>query len=213
MRAEKLFKNTAVGVGAQLIYSITDWITRTVFIKTMTDQYLGAQSLFASILSFLSLAELGIGSVLVYSMYKPIEENDERKLAALTQFYRKAYNLIGAMIFIVGLCLTPFLSFFVDNMDAVPHATLIYLMYLLNSVLSYTFVYKQSILNADQKNYVINFYCAILNTMQCASQVVVLMSTHNFFAFLAIQMLFTVTKNVMISRKAGKVYPFVNTKE
>ena len=74
MRAEKLFKNTAVGVGAQLIYSITDWITRTVFIKTMSDQYLGAQGLFSSILSFLSLAELGIGSVLVYSMYKPIEE-------------------------------------------------------------------------------------------------------------------------------------------
>lgn len=213
LRSEKMLKNTAVGVIAQIVYSLADWITCTVFIKTMTDQYRGAQGLFASILSFLSLAELGIGSVLVYSMYKPIAENDERKLTALTQFYRKAYNIIGAMIFGVGLCLTPFLPFFVDDMDAVPHASLIYLMYLFNSVLSYMFVYKQSILNADQKNYVINFRCAILNAMQCAFQVLVLITTHNFFAFLGVQMVFTLSKNIIVSHKAGKMYPFLNTKE
>lgn len=213
MRAEKMLKNTAVGVGAQIVYSLADWITRTVFIKTMSDQYLGAQGLFSSILSFLSLAELGIGSVLVYSMYKPIEEKDERKLAALTQFYRRAYNIIAAMVLGVGLCLTPFLSFFIDDMDAVPHATLIYLMYLINSALSYTFVYKQSILNADQRNYVVNFYCAILNATQCAVQVAVLIITHNFFLFLAVQMVFTLSKNIIVSYKAGKMYPFLNTKE
>lgn len=213
MRAEKLFKNTAVGVISQIVFSITDWITYTVFVRCMSDQYLGARGLFSSILDFLSLAELGIGTVLVYSMYKPIAENNEYMLKALTQFYKRAYNLIGIMIFGVGMCLVPFLSFFIENMDSVPNATLIYVLYLINSALSYVMVYKQSILNADQKNYVINSICAAVNVLQCVFQVIALLITHNFFIFLIIQMVITLVKNIVISNRASAMYPFLKSKE
>ncbi|MBQ1554909.1 MAG: hypothetical protein IIZ68_05560, partial [Clostridia bacterium] len=71
MRAEKLMKNTVVGVLSQAIITLTAFITQYVFIAYMTTEYLGARGLFSAILEFLSLAELGIGMVLVYSMYKP----------------------------------------------------------------------------------------------------------------------------------------------
>ncbi len=208
-----MLKNTAVGVISQFIFSLTELITYKVFVTTMTDQYLGARGLFSSILEFLSLAELGIGTVLVYSMYKPIAEKDERKLMALTQFYRKAYYLIGGMIFGAGVCLIPFLSFFVDNIDAVPYARTIYFLYLLNSSLSYLLVYKQSILNADQKNYIINSYCAAFNVVQCIGQITILVMTKNFFLYLIIQIICTLGRNFFISKTAEKLYPFFKLKE
>ena len=213
LRAEKLMKNTVVGVLSQAMITLTSFITQYVFIKFMTAEYLGARGLFSAILEFLSLAELGIGLVLVYSMYKPIVDQDERKLIALTQFYRRAYNLIAAMVFGVGMCLMPFLSFFIEDMDSVPHARLIYFLYLISSAASYLWVYKMSILNADQKVYIIHAYSAIFSILQCIGQVIVLIVTRNFFLYLIIQGVVTVTKNILISHRAEKLYPFLNSKE
>lgn len=213
MRAEKLLKNTVVGVLSQGIAAVTGAIVQFVFLKYMIQEYLGARGLFSSILEFLSLAELGIGLVLVYSMYQPIAEKDERKLIALTQFYRRAYNLIAGMIFGFGMCLMPFLPFFIEDMDAVPHARLIYFLYLVSSASSYLWVYKLSILNADQRVYIIHVYSLVFSLIQCAFQVVLLVTTHNFFAFLIIQTVCVVAKNILISRKAEKLYPFLKTKE
>lgn len=206
-------RNTVVGVIAQAVASLTGFITYYVFTEFMITEYLGARGLFSSILEFLSLAELGIGSVLVYSMYKPIVDKDERKLLALTQFYRRAYDLIAGMIFGMGLCLMPFLSFFIKDMDAVPHATLIYFLYLVSSASSYLWVYKQSILNADQQGYIINLVGLIFSIIQCVLQIVVLIITRNFFLYLGIQIVAVVAKNIMISRQAEKHYPFLKSKE
>lgn len=213
MRAEKLMKNTVVGVVAQAIASLTGFLTYYVFTKFMITEYLGARGLFSSILEFLSLAELGIGSVLVYSMYKPIVDADEQKLIALTQFYRRAYDLIAGMIFGLGICLMPFLPFFIEDMDAVPHATLIYFLYLVSSASSYLFVYKQSILNADQQGYIINLVGLIFSIVQCVLQIIFLITTRNFFIYLIIQIVAVLVKNFMISRQAEKRYPFLKSKE
>ncbi len=213
MRKEKLFKNTVVGVLSQGMAALTGAVTQFVFLRFMLKEYLGAKGLFSNILDFLSLAELGMGLVLVYSMYQPIAEKDERKLIALTQFYRRAYHLIAAMIFCSGLCLLPFLSFFIENMDAVPHAQMIFFMYLISSSSSYLWVYKQSILNADQRIYITHLYSLIFSVVQCVLQVTFLITTHDFFIFLIIQTVMVVSKNILLNHKAGQLYPFLNTKE
>ena len=136
MRGEKLFKNTVIGVLSQAVSALAAAVVHLVFIRFMIKEYLGAKSLFSNILDFLSLAELGIGLVLVYSMYQPLAEKNERKLIALTRFYRKAYHLIAAMVFGSGLCLMPFLSFFIENMDEVPNARFIFFLYLVTSFIS-----------------------------------------------------------------------------
>ena len=215
MRGEKLFKNTLFGVISQGVSALTGTIVQLVFIRFMIKEYLGAKSLFSNILDFLSLAELGIGLVLVYSMYQPLAENNQRKLIALTQFYRKAYYLIAAMIFGSGLCLMPFLSFFIENMEDVPHARLIFFLYLLGSASSYLFVYKQSILSADQRIYITHILSTVFSVIQCVLQIIILVSgsKYRFFYYLIVQMVLVVFKNFLITRTAGKLYPFLNTKE
>lgn len=215
MRGEKLFKNTVIGVLSQGVAALTGTIVHLVFIRFMIKEYLGAKSLFSNILDFLSLAELGIGLVLVYSMYQPLAEKNERKLIALTQFYRKAYNLIAAMVFGSGMCLMPFLSFFIDNMEKVPHAQLIFFLYLVSSASSYLFVYKQSILNADQRIYITHLFSLVFSIIQCVLQVLVLVSDtrYKFFYYLIVQTVMVVFKNFLLTRKAEKMYPFLNSRE
>jgi O-antigen/teichoic acid export membrane protein len=215
LRGEKLFKNTVVGVLSQTISALTAAIVQLVFIRFMIKEYLGAKSLFSNILDFLSLAELGIGLVLVYSMYQPLAEKNERKLIALTQFYRKAYHLIAAMVFGSGLCLMPFLSFFIENMESVPHARLIFFMYLVSSASSYLFVYKQSILNADQRIYITHLFSMAFSIIQCVLQIIVLVSgsKYKFFYYLIVQTVMVVFKNFLLTRKAERLYPFLNSRE
>ena len=215
MRGEKLLKNTVVGVLSQGIAALTGTLVHLVFIRFMIKEYLGAKSLFSNILDFLSLAELGIGLVLVYSMYQPIAEKNERKLIALTQFYRKAYNLIAAMVFGSGMCLMPFLSFFIENMEKVPHAQLIFFLYLVSSASSYFFVYKQSILNADQRIYIVHLFSIVFSIVQCVLQIIVLVSgsPYRFFYYLIVQTVMVVCKNFLLTRRAEKLYPFLKSKE
>ena len=215
MRGEKLFKNTVIGVLSQAVSALTGAIVQLVFIKFMIKEYLGAKSLFSNILDFLSLAELGIGLVLVYSMYQPIAEKNERKLIALTQFYRKAYRLIAGMVFGSGLCLMPFLSFFINDMEKVPHARMIFLLYLVSSASSYLFVYKQSVLNADQRIYIVHLFSLVFSIVQCVLQILVLVSgsRYRFFYYLIVQTVMVVFKNFMLTRKAEKLYPFLNSRD
>ena len=195
--------------------ALTGAVVHLFFIKYMIKEYLGAKTLFSNILDFLSLAELGIGLVLVYSMYQPLAEKNERKLIALTRFYRKAYNLIAAMVFCSGLCLMPFLSFFINNMEDVPHAHLIFFLYLVSSASSYLFVYKQSILNADQRIYITHLFSMAFSVIQCVLQIAVLVSgsRYRFFYYLIVQTVLVVFKNFLLTRKAERLYPFLKSKE
>src|SRR5690606_25854412 len=110
-----------------------------VFVKVLGAEYLGLNGLFTNILSILSLLELGFGSALVYSMYKPLAVKDEEKVKALMQLYKKGYITIGLSIGILGILLTPFLDFFISDVPTIPYIEAIYLMFVLNSAVTYFF--------------------------------------------------------------------------
>lgn len=116
-------------------------------------QYVGLGSLFTSILQVLSFAELGIGSALVFSMYKPIAEGDDDKVCALLNFYRKTYRVIGCVILIFGLVMMPFLQYLIaGELPNGINLQVLFLIYLLNNVLGYfLFAYKQSLFTASQR--------------------------------------------------------------
>ena len=144
-RSKNAKRNIIYGTINRLTSLIFPFIIRTVMIYYMGVEYVGLGGLFSSILSFLSLAELGIGTALVYSMYKPIATDDVDSICALLKLYRKLYFIIGCIIFSVGLALAPFLRFIIsqDVPDDV-NIYILYLIYLLNTVISYWFFgYKQ----------------------------------------------------------------------
>ena len=201
------------GVAYRLLTTLTAFVVRTIFIKCLSNDYLSINGLYSSILSMLSLAELGFSTAMVYSMYKPLAEQDYRKLAQIMRLYKRVYSIIGTVIFALGLCLVPFLDVLIKNKPDVPGLTFYYILFLGNSAISYWFfAYRNSILQADQKAYVISNYSSIFNLIRSGSQIVLLLIFHDFTVYLLTEMLCTILQNVFLALRVKKEYPvFVKT--
>ncbi|WP_204210498.1 sugar translocase [Pseudoflavonifractor sp. An187] len=184
-------------------------LVRTFFIYFLSQVYLGVNGLFTNILTMLSLAEMGIGSAIIYDMYKPIAEGDEIQIAKLMNFYRQAYFIIGCVVGTCGLLITPFLGVIIKGQPDIPNITEIYLLYLANTVFSYFFAYKRSIFSADQRERVLHIFRLIFYIVRSVLQIIILMLTKNFIAYLGVQILCTVLENVAVSIYADREYPFL----
>ncbi len=212
-RTANVAKNTIVSLTCQGLSIILQFVGRTIFIYVLGKDYLGVSGLFTNILTILSFAELGIGSAMVFSLYKPLSENDTEKLKSLMQLYKVAYRYIGIIVGAVGICVIPFLGKIITSQPDISESiTLIYLLYLLNTVVSYFFVYKKSIITADQKLYVVNIYQQITSSVQIVLQSVLLVITHDFIIYLIIQVIMTIVNNVVTAHKADRMYPFLKEK-
>lgn len=208
-RTSKAMKNTAIALSEQIVFNVLTFLCRTVFIYTLGKTYLGFSGLFNDILALLSLAEMGIGTAILYSMYEPAARGDHYKVAALLNLYKKIYNSIGIIITIVGLLLTPFLDFFISDIPDLKEIPLIYILYLLKTTTSYFFVYKKSILIVDQKSWIASLIYIITTTAQNVLQIVFLLVTHNFIVYLVIQVAQSLINNWLISHYVDKHYPWL----
>ena len=112
-RTENALRNILTGVTGQAVLLLFSFLCRMVFVRCLSEEYLGVSALFTNILSMLSLADLGIGTAIVYELYKPLAERDEDELASLMKVYATAYKIIGTVVAIVGVCLIPFLQFLI----------------------------------------------------------------------------------------------------
>lgn len=213
MRKENSMRNVSVNLVCQLISILMSFICRTVFIQTLGKTYLGVDGLFGNILSLLALAELGIGQTIIYHMYQPLAQHDRKKLGALMTLFKKTYRIIGLIIGVVGLVLTPCYHFFIDSSVKIPNLTLIYLLYVFNSVITYFYSCQQCIITADQKGYICSLYKYGLCILQNIVQIIVLIRTKNFILYFCMQIVFSFLTNFLLAKKAGKMYPFLKRYE
>lgn len=206
--------NSIVAILSKILIFVLQFICRTVFIKTLSTEYLGVNGLFTNILTMLSFAELGIGSAIIFKLYKPIADNNIEQIKTYMKFYQKAYTYIGLIILILGLMLAPFLHYIVKDIPTIKeNITFIYILFLINSTISYFFTYKKSIINGYQKEYIttiINFSCVLLQNIV---QIIVLLLTKNFILYLVIQIGATLLDNICASIKANKMFPFIKDKK
>ncbi|WHY71036.1 lipopolysaccharide biosynthesis protein [Fictibacillus enclensis] len=212
MRIQNSIKNMFFGISGQVISMLMGFLVRTVFIHTLGAEYLGVEGLFSSILMMLSLANLGFDTAIIYSLYKPLVHKDHRKIQALMNLYKKAYTITGFIVLLIGLMILPFLPVLIKGSTTIKEINLIYMLFLLNSVFSYFLVYKQSILIADQKNYVISKLHAILVIISNTAQIVILILFGNYIFVLLTQIIIRIIENIIISIKANNIYPFLRTK-
>ena len=199
-------KNVVTGIGGQIISLVAQFVCRTVFVYTLDKEYLGVNGLFSNILTLLSLTELGFGTALIYSMYKPIAENDKAAICKLMNLYKYIYRIVAVVILGIGLCLTPFLRYLVSGDTSIENFQLIYVLYLLNTVCGYLLIYKKSIIDAYQKAYIATIYQKTGLIVQNIIQIVVLVVTHNFLIYLVSQICVNVGVNILISNKATKMF-------
>ena len=188
------------------------FVTRVVFTRTLSESYVGVNGLFTDILNVLSLTELGAGTAIVYALYGPIAKGDPKRQQALMRLYRNFYRLTAACVAAGGLLLIPFLDVLMKNRPQVDHLLLIYLLYLANSVLSYLLVYKRTLIEAHQMNYVVLIYQTAFLVIQDVCQIVILVTTRNFIAFLLIYIACTLFNNLCISAKADCLFPYLREK-
>ena len=137
-RTKNTLKNMSTGAIVQIINKLMAFAVRTVFIRILNTEYLGVNGLFTNILTMLSFTELGIGTAIIYSMYKPVAENDKEKIKSLMRLYKKSYNIIGIVVFVLGLAVIPFMKVLIKEAPNITeNITFIYLLFLINTSSSY----------------------------------------------------------------------------
>lgn len=209
-RTKNSLLNIMASIGGQLLTNVLRWICRMVFIYTLGKEYLGISSLYANILTILSLSELGLGSAITYSLYKPLAENDTETVRSLMAFFKKAYRWIGIAVMGLGLCLMPFLPYLMTGSTEVINIYLYYLLYLAQTVVSYLFfAYKAILLTADQKKYIADVVMYILQIIMNAVQIVILFVWHSFFAYTAAVIVYNIVQNMAVAFIVDRKYPYL----
>lgn len=208
-RTRNASRNIFFGVILKLYQIFVPFLIRTAIIHLMGVQYLGLSSLFTSILQVLNLAELGVDSAMVYSMYKPIAEDDGTTVCALMNLYRMYYRIIGLIIAVIGIAVTPFIPKLIKG--DVPSDINIHILYLLNltaTVLSYWLLaYKNSILQAHQRTDIISKVTLITNTIQYILQFLVLWIFRNYYFYVLVMLGTQVLTNIITAVVANRIYP------
>ena len=208
-RTQNAARNVAFGVLYKLYVTIIPFFMRTAMIYFMGVQYLGLDGIFLSVISVLNLAELGVGSAMVYSMYKPIAEDDKSTICALMNLYRRYYRIIGLVIAVAGICLFPFIPRLVK--DDLPPEINIYLLYTLHlsaTVLSYwLFAYKNSLLNAHQRRDLISKVTIATSTVKYILQLLVMIFVKNYYLFVVILLATQIMQNLLCAVVSNTYYP------
>jgi O-antigen/teichoic acid export membrane protein len=202
-------KNVVFGVINKIILLLCPFAERTVLQIILGEQYLGLGGLYSSIISVLSLSELGFSSVIVYNMYKPVADGDTGKVNALLAFYRKVYCFVGGVIISAGLLLIPFLPELIsgsypDGVDL----TQIYLIYLGNTALSYFFyAYLTSILVVHQRNDITSVINSCVKIGLTGTQIAILFITGDYYLFSLLMPCFTLLGNLLIGWRVHALFP------
>ena len=204
--------NFASGFLGRVLTILLNFVVRTIFIYCLNEAYLSVNGLYSNILTVLSLAELGFGSAMVYRMYAPVAVKDYQKTAALLQFYKKIYIIIGVVIFLLGLCVIPFMDYIIKDKPDISGLTLYYILFLVNTSISYWLSsYKASVLYADQKEYIKTNVQNTMAILQSGLQIVLLLLFRKYLLYLLIQLVGNIFLNLYVAHLVDKRYPEIQT--
>lgn len=206
-RTGKSLVNVITSVLTNAVILVTAFVVQKVLIETMGSDYNGINGLFGSIISMMSLADLGIGTAIIYHMYRPVAEKDWPKINSLLLFYKRCYIGISGVVLLIGAVVGLFLPLLVGDVDISDSIYLIYALFLADCLCSYFLAYKKSLLYADLMNYIPDAIYFVIYLIQNALQIYVLMAFRNFILFLAVKSLGKCVSNLFISLYISRKYP------
>ena len=214
-RTSKSTINLATGFLSQIIILVLNFVVRYIFIRHLGYNYLGINSLFSSILTILSVADLGFGSALGIVLYASLAKKDEEEIAGLMNFFKKVYLTIGLIVTAAGLIVTPFVKYLVNTTEDIPNLSLYFLFFLANTVSSYFISYRAILIRADQKNSVVNNVTTIVKIAKAILEAFILFMfpkwfglIPTYFSYLGVMVLATYAIGLMTSIYAKKKYPY-----
>lgn len=213
MRTKNSIKNIYVSILTQIIITILGFISRKVFIDSLGTEYLGINGLLTNVLSMLSLVESGIGTSIVYNLYKPLANKDEPRIIALVQLYKKLYGMLAAIIFGLSLTLYPFLDVLMKDGNSISYINIIYFIFVFKNIISYLNAHKWSLINADQKGYILVKYNLLFNIIITISKIIILIITNNYILYLLVEIGVFVIQNLWNGKIVNERYAYIKTKK
>lgn len=202
-------RNMSYAMLSQIVTIVLNLVSRAVFVKVLATEYMGLSGLFTNLLGLLSLAELGFGSAITYSLYKPIKDDNHDKIKSLMRLYKMVYWSIGFFIFVIGLGLTPFIDKFIKERPNIHYLELIFILFVVQSSITYFFSYKTSFLTASQNDYILQKYKIYFVTIQNVLQIGYLLLFKEYFGFLIIGILLPFLNNAYASYRIDKRFPYL----
>ena len=184
MRTKNSILNISTNIVITFIKTVMTFVVRTIFIKILGQTYLGVNGLLTNVLSMLSLAELGIGTAINFSLYKPLAENDKVKISKLMTFYKNSYRIIALIVSIIGIIVFFFLDVIIKDANNIQDLNIIYFLFLANTVFTYLISYKETLITADQKAYKLTKINFIFTILVNIGQIIALIITRNFIVYL-----------------------------
>lgn len=188
---------------------IFSFLSRTIIVHVLGDEYLGLSSLFSSVFQVLNMAELGFSTAIVYNMYRPIAENNVDTVCALLNYYRKIYRGVAIIIITGGICIAPFLTYFIKgSYPQEINIYVLYFLYLINTSSGYIFfAYKTALLNALQRLDLSKIAYTITDLFQYVMQIVSLLLLKNYYMFVFWMIIGSISKNLLTAYIAAHRFP------
>lgn len=208
-RTKSTVRNIKWGMINKVIGILLPFLTRSVLIYKLGSEYVGLNSLFTSILQILSLTELGLGSAITYSLYRPIAEDDVSLICSLLKLYKKIYRYIGVAIILMGVVLTPFLQKLIHgNCPQDINLYILYVMYITNTAVSYLlFAYRSVLLTAHNRSDITNKIQLCILIFQNISQIVALTLFNSYYFYIAVLITSTIFNNIVVNIITKRIYP------
>jgi len=210
-RVKKSTLNMATSAISSMLTLLLNYITRLIFVRFLSDSYLGINGLFSDILSILSMADLGLTTAMMFNLYKPLAENDTEKVKSLVCFFKKVYLIIASVVFVLGLALMPCLRFIVKLDKPLDNLYIYYFLFLIETVISYLFIYRTSLLNADQNGYLLTLGDIGLTISRFVARILILVFTKSFILYIAVGIILKLLCNLFQNFIATKKYPYLKS--
>lgn len=208
-RIKKSSVNAATAVLQNLLTIFLTFVSRMIFVQILDADYLGINGLFSNVLNVLALADLGMGTAMMYSLYKPIAQNDQMAICALIAFFKKVYLCIAFAVLLIGMALIPALPLVINLDTPVENLELYYFLALANVVSSYLFVYRTILATADQKGYVLSKYVILFKILLFAAQTIVLLVFRNYLLYLVAELIMNFLCNLVQNAAVVRMYPYL----
>lgn len=209
MRVKKSSINVVVSISSYIISFLPIFILRKTFLELLGSELLGLTSLFENIIGYLSIVELGIGSAIIFSLYKPLAEKNYGKINAYLKYYKRFYRVVGCIILGLGVAIIPFLKFFIkDDINSLD-VKIYFVLFLLNTFLSYLFSYKQCILNVAQEGYKLSIAATISKVIITILQLFIINIFKSYYLCILIQILINLLYYILVNKYIDKKYMYL----
>lgn len=209
-RTHRSVMNIEVGMLFYILTIILTFFSRRVFLECLGTEFIGLTGMLMNIMSFLSVAELGIGISISYFLYKPLQEDNHEKINEVMSMLAYLYRCIGFFIGGVGVLISLFFPWWFNHLS-----TGLFLVYfafyafLGQSMAGYIFNYRQLLVSANQKQYVVNAYFQTINIVQIITQIILAYHYRNLYLWVIVGFVFTIIGCIVFNRRIRQVYPWL----